>query len=731
MATEEELASPDYHKAQVQALVAQLEPELRTHSSSEVLAWFAAREVLASANTYREYSHDGQQGYAEYLCELLLKLPSPVATAGLEQPPLDEMRTTVEKIFWHTTRYHQERFQMLQAGGSADVWDLLAERMKTFKLRVRNPGFVSHLNELLRSLFGAERVRTWCKSRLGFTIDDAIALNAAATRIGFEQYTARRERAKEGASQLRRYASATAKGREVPAEWAEAAARLASFGGKRQRRELKRLTTQWAALGFGDSMLFTVEALAEQAHVSQDVAAAYVRARTVGFGTTHVDFMFPTMTPVLAERPFVAFGERYMVPVHSWLDWGLRPFLESRLNPDTAEPGGGDARVWDWYQEHRATHVERTAVRLLTEATRATLSICAGKYTYESDGQTREGEIDGIVAWDSTILLIETKARALSASAIRGGPKRLRSHIEDVVRDAHEQGLRALAELGRGSSWEVRDEHGVSHHLVGAQYSNRFIVAVSLDPLEVVTPVLYELAAGSILQDQDLPWAVGLLELQPIAELVDGAGEVLSFLRRRQAINDDRRIVAMDELDYYGWYLTNGLRWDLPDSTQAPDWIMLESGTTEIEDWYYFCEGARTVPTARPKRYLPAKVQSIVRELERRGEAGWSEAVAIFCDMERSQLDLLAGELVSQADKATRQNRRFVTFHGYERPAAAGIMFYFDPHGTGKSARARLEANMREHIAQGKVRVCVGFLLELWKPDEAFAEWTMIQGDPA
>ena len=48
-----------------------------------------------------------------------------------------------------------------------------------------------------------------------------------------------------------------------------------------------------------------------------------------------------------------------------WLAWGLKPTLESLLNPDRSGTARRDRKLWGVYERARGAYLEREAVGLL------------------------------------------------------------------------------------------------------------------------------------------------------------------------------------------------------------------------------------------------------------------------------------------------------------------------------------------------------------------------------
>ena len=157
-----------------------------------------------------------------------------------------------------------------------------------------------------------------------------------------------------------------------------------------------------------------------------------------------------------------------------------------------------------------------------------------------------------------------------------------------------------------------------------AELTEVFLVAVTIEPLDAFVTRLAEAADLGVVPHDDRPWPVFDLDLRVITELVEGAGQLVHYLRRRQAV-ERTEIWANDELDWFGSYLADGLQ--TPGHRQV-----LLTHTTELDAYFMGVAGERT-PVSRPAAKLPEPVRALVRRLEASGTPGFVEAVAALLDL--------------------------------------------------------------------------------------------------
>jgi hypothetical protein len=123
--------------------------------------------------------------------------------------------------------------------------------------------------------------------------------------------------------------------------------------------------------------------------------------------------------------------------------WSLQKRIEAEMKPDTAT-AAIDSQVWKKYEKHRARYLERESLRLLGTTLKTDEVYSNLSYSFTADGEQKKAELDGLIAFDRTLLLVEAKAGALTAPARRGGRERIKSNIKALLGKAHQQALCAL-----------------------------------------------------------------------------------------------------------------------------------------------------------------------------------------------------------------------------------------------------------------------------------------------
>lgn len=311
------------------------------------------------------------------------------------------------------------------------------------------------------------------------------------------------------------------------------------------------------------------------------------------------------------------------------------------------------ASVWEHYQRARADFLESQALRLLSHPLRHAETYQKLRYRPPPDYQ--ETELDGMVMFDNVLFLLECKAGTFSPPARRGAPVRMVEDLKKLVADAHSQALRARRYIDEEAEPIFKLPDDTELRIDKQRFARFFLVTVTLDSLDAFSPVLHEVAELGIFEPGDLPWAVNILDLNVISELVEFPCQLVHYLTRRLELNRHGKVEAGDELDWFGHYLAEGLYFrDMLAS--GMDRLSLLTYTTGMDDYYSFLSGERKTPASKPSQMIPRPLRQMVDEMESEHALGYVSVVCALLDM--------GGKARSSFGKWVQKRRNLALKHG-------------------------------------------------------------------
>lgn len=495
--------------AEIDARVRELDRIFAPYDAIHLLGQFAGSEwAFRRPDEYVESEDSGAAYVVELVAAILVRRPSraggqPV-TPFIDAPILEPSRELVHEII--ALEGFRRGQRALETRG--DALGAARRRAAMQHLMLRAPGWTYQENEVLRDLFNRGDLALRLGDALGFDATDAVAyVQAVASLVPLHIEELMDD----------------ARGARLPEAlaWAPEVVSVSHGAGPPAVRDVA-LASLWALTHLGDALCFTVEEISTTAGVPLDVSAAVLAALATTFAQTDPD-VFKVAESIRA-RPYLDLGDSSYFPTVPGNDtWALRAVLEAAL--------AGDA-----YSRHRGRWLERKAGERLAAA------ISADEVHFEvrlvpAGGGEQLGEIDPLLRYGDTVIVIEAKGAAQRISARRGGDA-LIDHLEATVTKAGKQAALAQQALRGEEPIELTTSAGATLTL-GAPVREVHPIVVTLDDLSAVAPVPWELAGTTVIPEEiTIPWVVSWYQLDLLCDLVQWPAQLVHFLRRRSRMNE-------------------------------------------------------------------------------------------------------------------------------------------------------------------------------------------------
>ena len=697
----------EYHKtipSSIKTKAEKFEHLLQKFNSFDIIAHIAFKNTMINPETYKEYSHRGSSAFVEYLTLLCLKRPfSSGKVCFINSLDVEKTQASIEDIFRDALWYYISEHAFNHKEDYLPPSPIENLRFKTIikELYVRNPGYPHHLEDTLKTLFSP--LNEILKSKIGFNMDEAVSLVKGIASLVENRLRGRRKEAKDSETQLLKEVIQYKKGKWNSNEYPEEVIKTLSMLSEQDAKKKIRICFgSWFFFRFGSIYSFSPEELAEATTLPIEIIKSFLNIFSLPFGSIDADFYIPAPIHPLKTQPIIYHDERYMCPSFSLLLWAIKPRLEEIIKNDS---------LWKSYEKARKNYLENESLKLLGNVLKEAKIYKNLKYKLEEDSQTINFELDGLIIFDNTLMLIECKAGGLSSPARRGGPDRIVRDLKKLVAEAHAQAIRARNYIFETSEPTFELPDGKILTIDKSKFKSTFLLTTTLEPLGAFTPVLYKTKELGIFEDNDLPWAVCLFDLRVICELIDFPSQLIHYLKRRLRINELGIAEAHDELDWFGQYLKEGLYFEeLPKS--GFDNYRLLSYTTEIDDYYFYINGVRKTYAPKPSQKMSNIFKQLINELEDSGKSNYLDVTSLLLEMsgkDRTEFE----KLVKQQRERTKSDGRIHDFTlFYKQSIQTGVTFVcakgLDNSGLEKilldySLRKKEQTNMEHWIAIGNI----------------------------
>jgi len=582
----------------------------------------------------------------EFLAGLVLVRPYPVEqTTAVDGVVLERVEKLLGRYFTAV-----DRKILSDARGSAESSDrkLILAEAKITSFHVRGDAYPHQYYAFAQDLYCPHEA--WFRERLGFTIGEAVQLSKAIDRECGERFNRSLEHAR---MEAHRRADEMIAGLQATED---------------QRADLE--SRIGCALHFGQAenlLAFTLEELSEFSGVPVRTAECFLRRMSQQFGHRNPSFPTSFTDPAEAAWDYNTLNERPIVERDGkyWLFVGalLRSALFTTFYFDLLSDGS----YRPTFEKARGNYLERKTAECLRRVFPPEMTLLNPLYP------NGEEMADVMVLYDHKILLFQCKSKALTYRARIGSDfDVLRDDMRKAIADSFQQGIRAREYLQANK--QARFTIGEKVFALDMdQVNGIYLVSVTSMPFQTLAarlantnPVL------GLFPQNEYPWSLSLRDLDVITQILSSPAQFLHYVLRRRKVEETPFQVHADEMDYLGFYLSHGMRFDMSDFEGMDD-VGLSGFSDDIDRWVYekFERGQNIDPPQSP---VVEGFYDFLADVERTGDNYATDCALTLLDLrvgERKQFM----EMVVQTKELSRQDKALHSFSVVLKGGKRGLSF--------------------------------------------------------
>ena len=602
---------------------------LSRYDSFDMIGTLTLLELAHNPETYKETEHQGYAAVVEYVALTYLGLPRSTDTKlplGFRGQDVLEVAARARRILFGITHFYASEAALIEDPEQEDGLAFLRYKTISHEMFVRNPAYPHHHRQLLEQLF--EPFAPWLIEHVGFCVPDLFRIEEAIQSLSAEKKQERIQVEKEGREELLRLAGGVRRGLTGGPYDLPHIRYLAGLSQQQAAIWTKRYGAAWQMTGLGSGMLtFTDQELVTATGLPPERIAAATGFFSAEVGSGTPGFHRFSTTHELKSRPLLRDGDQMLYVAPGTLMWAIQPRLEELIQK-ISKSDSTQKNVWTKYQKSRGNYLENEALALFkTLLKRATVYQTLKYDTINEQGRKVENELDGLIVYDTTLLLIEAKAGSYVAAAKRGGKDSIKSVLKNLLGDAHAQALRAKKYITDNPECEFRLSDKTTLKISAGEFSRIIPVIVSLESLDIFNATLHEVAKTEVMASGELPWAVSLDILRVISEMNEFSSQFIHYLIRRLRLNEYKKFHAHDELDWYGLYLKDGMYYEEDEEVREAGWVNVQSHTDQFDAFYAHQIGVRKKKVTKPRQQMPHLFRQILADLDTLSTRSYSEAV--------------------------------------------------------------------------------------------------------
>jgi len=282
-------------------------------------------------------------------------------------------------------------------------------------------------------------------------------------------------------------------------------------------------------------------------------------------------------------------------------------------------------------------------------------------------------EVDGIVIYDNQLFIIEAKSNKFTRGAKQGDMNRIKRNTKDIVEKAYQQAIRAKKYI---LSNQITEFIGKNRKVVltidRENINNIYLINTTLDPLNHISTNLSSLKEFGFIQDDEWIWSIYVNDLRIISEIIDSPTEFLLYVERRIKLNDYPQIKIFEELDVFGYFLSEGLYFKDIDFPEDGFILNIDSSfSKDIDLYYHWKEGVVNEEQDKPDFFKGCKnnIKSLIKKIEELKKVNFSILTNFLINYDCYTQNLI----VKQISLIRKKERK--DFHFYSEELNNGVVF--------------------------------------------------------
>jgi hypothetical protein len=275
----------------------------------------------------------------------------------------------------------------------------------------------------------------------------------------------------------------------------------------------------------------------------------YLERFSCSFGEGNQDYNLPIDDNIFLKKPLIKYQSKYYLPDPGLLNDNLPEIFDGFLDQvKTINP-----KIWNRYLKKRKQFTEKK------------VSSCFSRIFPEKDVHNNlfynfkdpsPDETDHIIPFHDNILIVEDKSGKYTTPARRGGIKRIRHHIKELVEDSYVQGLRCrdYIKSSKNASFKNDKQKIVLTLNYSPKNTDFILINVTLEHLYNLSSVLI-LKTQNTFKDDEYLWSLSLFDLDLITQYFPMPIFFIHYIESRLRAPN---FFAFDETSFLGYYLQQG-----------------------------------------------------------------------------------------------------------------------------------------------------------------------------
>lgn len=508
----------------------------------------------------------------------------------------------------------------------------IAFRTKRDETIIRNPALPEHHLQFSLELYSS--FENDIKKKFGFSINESIIIRESVVNlINKKVNTAKDEAANESYKLANEVFNFRAK-KIVPKDTILSEETLNELN-KLSRKKIKEACYNYCInnlfFHLGSTFSFTVKELAIFSNLDDNVVESFLKTFSCTFPSLSENEDLVGPNHILKFKPIVEFDNNFLVPSLPLLTWCVEPLVENYFKSIQKLQGRFINEKHNFLLKKGADFfslIFQDKVEIL-------------KNLYYNDANNRY-ETDGLFKYERTLFIIEAKAHRISQAAKEGKIIRTEKHLEEIVKDSYDQGLRTLNYIKSSSVAVFLTERNKKIEIKSGDFDEFILISLVLEPIGNVTPLIRATNELGYFKHNVFPWIISLYDLIIFADHLEFPVLLPHYIKRRKEFLERKMMHVFEEIDLLSYYLFNRLHIEniIKDAEENnANFIYMDNETDAINNYYMQKYRYKNPNPPKLNLKLPDVFMSILQALQQTNFSHRQEIMMHILDISPSSID--------------------------------------------------------------------------------------------
>lgn len=609
-------------------LLKQLEEKTALMETFDLLSNISFYNHLHDAQQYSDYREDRMFVISELIALIALKrnyVWKSVVDMHSSQTLMKEIQELGNKYFGLMAMLqmkdnHPENNYSIEG---------IAFRTMRDETTIRNPALPEHHLMFAKELYGP--LETEIKKKFGFCVKESVAIRESIGKLVNDRFNKAREVAKNKAFQLAMEVIKYRATRIVPESSSLTKENLDELNAL-SRKQIKEACYHHCIgelfFHLSEIFCFTAADLSEASEKDIPVVGSFLKQFSCTFLSVTDSDALVGPTSILKTKPLIENNDRFLTPSLPLLTWCVEPVIEAYIK--------SAQKLQDKFKSIKHDFLLRKGKEFLLQIFGDAVQIHTNLYYHENNALHKRCETDGIFRYERTLFIIEAKAHRISQPAKEGKVLRTGKHMEEMVKDSYEQGLRTLNYVRSSTYAEFLTENNKKIVFSNNDFDEVIIVSLVLEPIGNVTPHIRATNDLGYFKSDVFPWIISVYDLLVIADHFELPVLLSHYIKRRKEFLQRKVMHVFEEIDLMSYYLFNRLYIEemfRDAESKAVNMVYLDNETDAVNN--YYMHKYRLKNPNPPKLFLkmPDAFLKILRSLEKSNFTHRQELMQYILDL--------------------------------------------------------------------------------------------------